>query len=202
MFPMKHFLIALAFITVAFPAAAEKLSLDQLSNYFNELTTAEGKFRQTNGDGSVSTGTIYLRRPGRVRFEYDPPETALVITSGGQVAIFDPRADDNPTRFPVYTTPLGVILKRNVDLSDTNMVVHHYAEGPLTHLVLQDPEHLEYGRIHLTFGVQNGRVILRQWVIDDNSGYLTRVDLVSWRLGGSVPGRLFNIHTAMENWNP
>ena len=61
-------LAPLAFL-LPFPAAAEKISLATLSSYLNSLTTVESDFTQVNSDGSISTGKIYINRPGRVRFE-------------------------------------------------------------------------------------------------------------------------------------
>jgi outer membrane lipoprotein-sorting protein len=72
-------------LATAMPAAADKISLNTLSKYLNELRTAKGAFTQINDDGTISTGTIFIKRPGRIRFEYNPPEKALVLASGGTV---------------------------------------------------------------------------------------------------------------------
>ena len=66
-------------------ASAQQLSLGQVSQYLNQLQTAQGGFTQINADGTLSTGTIYISRPGRIRFEYNPPEKSLVIGQGGQL---------------------------------------------------------------------------------------------------------------------
>jgi outer membrane lipoprotein-sorting protein len=81
-------LAPLAFM-LPLPAMAEKIALGTLSNYLNSLTTVEADFTQVNSDGSISTGKIFIKRPGRVRFEYAPPDRSLVIAGGQQVAIFD-----------------------------------------------------------------------------------------------------------------
>jgi len=64
----------------------------------------------------LSTGQIYIKRPGRIRFEYNAPDNSLMIAGGGQVAIFDPRSNTRPDRYPLNQTPLSIILERNVDL--------------------------------------------------------------------------------------
>jgi len=74
-------------------AAAQKLPLNDISAYLNKLQTAKGEFTQINDDGSISTGTIYIKRPGKVRFEYNPPETALVIAGSNTVVIFDKKSN-------------------------------------------------------------------------------------------------------------
>ena len=75
----------------ASPLVAEKISIDRLSSYLDGLKTVEAKFTQISSDGSLSTGALFIKRPGRIRFEYDPPNDALVLASGGQLAIFDPK---------------------------------------------------------------------------------------------------------------
>ena len=67
---------------------AEKIGIDALSTYLDGLRTVKAKFTQINADGSLTTGSLYIKRPGRVRFEYDPPNDALVLAAGGQLAIF------------------------------------------------------------------------------------------------------------------
>ena len=86
---MKNFTLFL--FLIAAPVSAEKLSLEELSAYLNGVTTAVSGFTQVNGNGSVSAGRMFLKRPGRIRLEYDPPNLGLVVVGGGQVAIFDPK---------------------------------------------------------------------------------------------------------------
>jgi outer membrane lipoprotein-sorting protein len=89
---MRHRFIALmAALTWlwAMPATAQQVSLDTLSKYLNQLTSAEATFTQINADGTISTGTLYISRPGKMRFEYNPPEDALVMANNGGVYVFD-----------------------------------------------------------------------------------------------------------------
>ncbi|MCR8724965.1 LolA family protein [Frigidibacter sp. ROC022] len=189
---MTRLLLApLLVLTLAFPAAAEKLSLDAISAYLNGLKTAQASFTQLNDDGSISTGTIYIKRPGRVRFEYDPPEQALVLAGGGQVAIFDAKSNAPPEQYPLKRTPLNLILEANVDLARRNMVVGHSSDGKTTTVTAQDPENPEYGTIQLVF--TGNPVELRQWVITDGTGTQTTVVLGALTRGGDFPPSLFNV---------
>ncbi|MEM1302935.1 MAG: outer membrane lipoprotein carrier protein LolA, partial [Pseudomonadota bacterium] len=135
-------------LAATFPgsALAQKIPLGSLSTYLNGLQTAEGAFTQVNADGSVSTGTIFIKRPGRVRFEYAPPEKTMVIAGGGQLAVFDARSDE-PTRYPLRETPLSIILQDNVNLARANMVTAHIQDGQTTKVRAQDPQNPEYGSI-------------------------------------------------------
>jgi outer membrane lipoprotein-sorting protein len=133
------------------PAAAEKIPLGTISDYLNGLSTVEADFTQVNSDGSISTGKIFIRRPGRVRFEYAPPDRSLVIAGGQQVAIFDAKSNQPPEQYPLKRTPLNLILAENVDLSRAKMVVGHTQDGTSTRVRAQDPENPEYGSIELVF---------------------------------------------------
>jgi outer membrane lipoprotein-sorting protein len=173
------------------PARAEKISLAALSGYLNSLTTLESDFTQVNSDGSISTGRIYIKRPGRVRFEYAPPDRSLVIAGGQQVAIFDAKSNQPPEQYPLKRTPLNLILAEKIDLGRASMVVGHTADGTSTRVRAQDPEHPEYGSIELVF--TEGPVELRQWIITDDLGAQTTVILGELQKGGELGARLFDI---------
>lgn len=183
-------LAPLAFL-LPLPALAEKIPLNAISDYLNGLTTVETDFTQINSDGSISTGKIYIKRPGRVRFEYAPPDRSLVIAGGQQVAIFDAKSNEPPEQYPLRRTPLNLILADNIDLSRASTVVGHEDDGTSTRVVAQDPENPEYGTIELVF--TDNPVELRQWVITDDLGTQTTVILGEMTKGGDLPGRLFNI---------
>ncbi|MBL9073405.1 outer membrane lipoprotein carrier protein LolA [Tabrizicola sp.] len=188
-------LAPLAFL-LPFPAAAEKLPLKEISAYLNSLTTVEADFTQVNADGTISTGKIYIKRPGRVRFEYGPPDRSLVIAGSNTVAIFDSKSNQPPEQYPLKRTPLNLILAANVDLGRAKMVVGHSEDGTSTRVRAQDPEHPEYGSIELVFTANP--VELRQWIITDDLGSQTTVILGEMKKGGQMGTRLFDISAEIE----
>ena len=185
--------LALILITaLALPqAASAALSLSEISGYLNSFTTAKAGFRQINADGSVSTGTLYLQRPGRARFDYDPPDNGVVIAGGGQVAIFDPVSNQPPEQYPLARTPLKIILARRIELSRERMVVGMDSSEDTTTVIAQDPERPEQGRIRLIFS--ENPVALQGWVIINEAGQPTRVGLGELQTGMRLPSSLFNI---------
>ena len=188
----RTFLATAAASLAATPALADKLSLNAISSYLNRIQTASTEFTQVNDDGSLSTGTLYIKRPGRMRFDYNPPEKLLVMAGGGQVGLYDGRSNlKTAERYPLKRTPLNLILERNVDLARRNMVVGHDFDGTATVVTAQDPEHPEYGTIQLKF--TSNPIELRQWVIRDGQGATTTVILGQLTLGGELPASLFNI---------
>lgn len=196
----RRTLLALSLTALALPAAAQELSLNEISSYLNGFTTGQGGFTQINADGTISTGTIYIKRPGRIRFEYAPPDGGMFIAGGGQVAIFDPRSNAEPERYPLNQTPLNIILERHVDLAQRDMVTGHVSDGTSTTVTAQDPAHPEYGSIQLVFTANP--IELRQWVVTDDTGSETTVILNDVVTGGQIGDRMFNILAEMNDWNP
>ncbi len=178
-------------LALAVPAMAEKISLSQISNYLNSFQTAKGDFTQINEDGSVTTGEILIKRPGRVRFDYAAPDNSLVIAGGQQVAVFDPKSNVPPQQFPLKRTPLNLILAKNVNFNKSNMVVGHRDDGTATVVKVQDPKHPEYGNIQLKF--TSNPVELRQWVITNDAGGQTTVILGELEKGVKIGARPFSI---------
>ena len=180
------------------PAFAQQLSLDAISTYLNGIVSAQSPFTQVNDDGTLATGTLYIRRPGRMRFEYDPPTDLLVMAGGGQVGIFDGKSNVGMAeRYPLSRTPLNLILERNVDLARRNMVVGHEFDGTATVVTAQDPAHPEYGSIALKF--TDGPIELRQWIIRDGQGATTTVILGQLEQGEPISARLFDINREETN---
>lgn len=139
------------------------------------MKTAIGEFTQINDDGTISTGRILIKRPGRVRFEYNPPEQALVVADGDTVGIIDPKSNNGTEAYPLRRTPLSIILAPKVDLTRARMVTGHTSDDKTTTVRAQDPDNPEYGSIDLVF--TGGPVELRQWVINDGNGSRTTVIL-------------------------
>ena len=189
---MKRLFLAPVFLSLtALPALAEKLSLDTLSSYLNGMKTVEAEFTQISDDGSVQTGKLYIKRPGRMRFEYSPPDRALVLANNNTVAILDGRSNQPPESYPLKRTPLSIILDRTVDLERANMVVGHDYDGTATIVTAQDPESPEYGSIQLKF--TSDPVELRQWIVNDNAGGRTTVILGATKTDVSLNNRIFDI---------
>lgn len=188
---MKRIAALFVALLVAAPAfAADKLPLSAISTYLNGLTTAQANFVQYNDDGSRSTGTLWIHRPGRMRFEYAPPNSAVVIAGGNAVLVHDPKSNQPPETYPLKRTPLSVILARRVDLGRAGMVVGHGHDGTYTVVRAQDPENPEYGFIDLKFAANPVR--LERWTIQDGSGTRTTVVLGKMATGMKLGASLFS----------
>lgn len=193
---LRSLFVALVLSLPALPAAAQALSLAEISAYLNALVKVEAAFTQINDDGTISTGRIYIWRPGRIRFEYDPPEESLVVAGRGQVAVFDARSNQPPEMFQLGLTPLSLILGPEIDLTREEMVVGFESDGTATSVVLQDPKYPEYGNIRLIFTADP--VQLRQWVTTDSAGQTTTVILRDLKERRSFRLELFDIDREAE----
>jgi outer membrane lipoprotein-sorting protein len=179
------------FLAASLPAQAEKISLRDLSNYLNSISSAATDFTQVNSDSSVIKGKLFIKRPGRVRFEYAAPDQSLVLASGGTVAIFDSKSNQPPEQYPLSRTPLNLILDENIDLGRAKTVVAHTEVEKTTRITAQDPAHPEYGSIELVFTADP--IALRQWIITDDLGQQTTVILGALDVNQSFQPSLFSI---------
>ncbi|MFT4013874.1 MAG: outer membrane lipoprotein carrier protein LolA [Paracoccus sp. (in: a-proteobacteria)] len=177
-------------LAMAFPALAEKIPLNEISRYLNSIKTAKAEFTQVNADGSISTGTVYIHRPNRVRFEYKG-DKSLVLASAGQVAVYDGKSRSGPQQYPLSKTPLSLILAPNINLSQARMVTGYAEKKNSTVVTAQDPQHPEYGNIQMVFSAKPTQ--LRQWVVTDDAGRRTTVILGDMRTGVSIPASQFVI---------
>jgi outer membrane lipoprotein-sorting protein len=103
------------------PAVEDEEAIAQASAYLASLENMQGDFLQVGPDGSVTEGKFYLRRPGRMRFEYNAPENLLVVADGTWVAVKDSAAPAQ--RYPIASTPLSLFLARDINLSENARVL-------------------------------------------------------------------------------
>ena len=179
---LKSLILSFFLTALALPLQAQEgLSLNQISAYLNSFKTARGAFTQVNDDGTRSTGRLYIKRPGRVRFEYDPPAQILVVSNGETVGVVDGKSNTRPEAYSLNRTPLKIILARRVNLKREKMVTGHDSDGVTTTVRAQDPEHPEYGSIDLVFDNATSR--LQQWIINDSGGGRTTVRLEDLQTG-------------------
>lgn len=192
----KSPLLAVALSVAALPLPAAPLGLDVISAYLDQMSTAYGRFRQYNADGSTIEGDLQIKRPGRIRFAYDSPSDALILAIGGQLAIFDPRSNTGPDRYPLAQTPLNIILRQDVDLDGETLISNVREIDGYTIVAAQDAENPQLGMLELYFS--NDPVALRQWVITDEFGNQTATALSDLRLGLPINDTVFSIQREMR----
>lgn len=173
---------------------AQTVDANAINAYLTNLRSAQGSFRQTNPNGSVQTGRFYLAKPGRIRFEYDAPKGAMVIADGSWVGVFDPKSNRNPTRYPLSSTPLDLLLRDRISLAEPGLVQGAIRDASSTRITVVDPDNPKAGRMVMSFS--NDPIALQSWEITTQAGATTRVDLTSLTPGGTQSRSLFNIELA------
>lgn len=171
--------------------AQQRADLGRVNTYLNQLDRLQAGFMQIAPDGAVSRGNFFLDRPGRMRFEYAPPQELLIIADGTSVAVReDPAAMID--RYPIGATPLSPILGGTVALGSEHEVVAVKKEAGLLRVRLRDPKTPEKGEITLIFQDSGGdNLELRQWVVIDAQGLTTQIGLNDIRATGPLDPKLF-----------
>jgi outer membrane lipoprotein-sorting protein len=182
---------------LALPATAQ-VNVSPINSYLQSLRSAQGRFRQTNPNGSVQSGTFYLAKPGRIRFEYDSPKGAMVIADGTWVGVFDPKANRNPTRYPLDRTPLSLLLRDRLSLAEPGLVLGATRGAEGTDITVVDPRAPREGRMRMRF--TDNPVRLREWEITTKAGQRTRVALTEFDTGVRIDPSLFNLELAAATY--
>src|SRR6056297_3348450 len=190
------FRLLLLMVLIALGATAthaqDSASLEQLSAYLNSIDAAATRFRQINADGSVSTGILYIDRPGRARFEYEAPDDGtLVVVGNSTVGVFDGAADNRADTYPLSQTPLKLILAGDVDLTRATPITVIGTHRGMTIVEAQDRDRAELGKIRLYF--ETGPIRLAEWLITSETGEETRVVLEPLQPRSGLPRSLFDI---------
>jgi outer membrane lipoprotein-sorting protein len=158
--------------TTAFDAKQRAL-VDRISNYLTNVQTLVGDFVQVGPDGTRTEGQFYIQKPGRVRFEYNPPAKIEIVADGQSVVVRD-RELATQDVYPLSQTPLRFLLSDRIDLmKDTNLVSVSADDVFVTAVIEEKTAIVGTNRLMLMFGAKDFQ--LRQWTVTDPQGYDTTV---------------------------
>jgi outer membrane lipoprotein-sorting protein len=169
-------------------SAQDRADIARVETYLNGLTTLKAHFLQVAPDGGVSEGTAWVQRPGRMRFQYDPPAPFLLIAAHG-VLTFNDSALQQTSNVGLNRTPLGILLADRVILSGSVTVTSIQRLPGQLQLTLVRTDSPGDGALTLIFADQP--LTLRQWTVVDAQRRETRVTLYNVQLGGSFDPQLF-----------
>ena len=169
---------ALAQTATAALSTSEMVLVDKATQYLQNLAEVEGRFEQTNPRGTIQTGDIFLKRPGKARFQYDPPSGLVVVSDGKTVSVWDGRLRTFD-RTPLGATPLAILLARQVRLDQDVEVfrVGRYDDGFYLSARSASGQTRTEGYITMVFA--DNPVALRGWTLVDGQGQATKVKIVS-----------------------
>jgi outer membrane lipoprotein-sorting protein len=153
--------------------AKQQALANKVSAYLSSIQNLTGNFVQVGPDGSRSTGDFYIQKPGKVRFQYDPPSTIAVVSDGTTMVVRDRRLATQDV-YPLSQTPLRFLLADNVDLlKDTNLVAVYADDVFITVVVEEKSPIVGTSRLMIMFSATDMQ--LKQWTVTDPQGYDTTV---------------------------
>lgn len=164
----------------------------RLINYIEGIDSLAGDFTQISPTGVISTGRFYLRRPGLLRFEYEPPTPLLIVANGGIVYVRD-EALETTDSYPVGRTPLKFLLRKNLELDDVEIRAVDRGEDTLAVTFGSDDDETE-GEI--TIITSAPEFSLERWIVRDLQNGITVVALENVESGGRLANRLFEVPEA------
>jgi len=170
---------------------ADPYSLKNLSEYLTNLKLLKANFFQVNADGSESSGIILLKRPGRMRFEYDKPDKTLVLVAAGALAIFDPKGDQEPMTYPVRNNPISLLLNSEIDLINSGIVSNYMEASEEAVLIIRDPITPESGSVELLFA--GAQPELKKFTVKNENGTSTSIALEDTEYPKNINDTLFSI---------
>lgn len=162
--------------------------LARIDQALNNTGSFQGRFTQYGSDGSISAGNIFIKRPGKLRFEYDAPNPLLIVSDGVTLLQHD-RELETKDRVPLAATPLNFFLKEDVQLQRDTEVVGLIKTPQEVRVSARDGSGEVDGTMTMIFDA--GTLALRQWVIADSFGGETRVVLSDLVYNQKVSPRLF-----------
>jgi outer membrane lipoprotein-sorting protein len=158
--------------TTAFDARQRALA-DRVSGYLSSVRQLQGKFVQVGPDGGKSEGDFFLQKPGKVRFDYNPPSPIELIADGQSVVVRD-RKLATQDLYPLSQTPLRFLLADRIDLMRDTNLVGVYADDVFVTVVIEERQIIAgTHKVMLMFGAQDYQ--LRQWTVTDPQGFDTTV---------------------------
>lgn len=192
-FPYYIFVFAAVFLSPILlyaqeikPASAEEV--ERAETYLQELVTAQARFVQTTHSGTQMVGTFSLKRPGKLRFEYDPPMENFVVADGVFIYFYDAELEEQ-TNAPIKTTLANFFLRKEFSFNDDLVVKEAKKAGDMLMVTVVQADEPEAGSITFAFG--DTPFELKKWRVVDAQGLITEVELFHLKTALKLDNDLF-----------
>jgi outer membrane lipoprotein-sorting protein len=166
----------------------DRADVARIEAYLNAIHTLKARFEQIAPDGGDSHGTAWLDRPGKLRFEYDPPVPYLLVANHGDVYFHDSQLGQT-SEVPLSETPLSILLAPEIKLSGDILITDITRVPGLIQVTVLRAVRWWQGSLSLAFNTDP--LLLRQWILLDEQRRETRVSLNEIETGGQFPDALF-----------
>ncbi len=169
-------------------SAKDKADVSRVEDLLNSIRTLQAHFTQLSDNGGTAEGVFYLQRPGRLRFEYEPPTPILIVGTGDTIVFYDSRLGQ-VTYVPIKSTPLAFLADDKVSFSGATVVVRVDREPGALAITLGDAKKRRNGTVTLIFS--DSPLRLRMWRITDDQGKVTTIALSRTRINVTLDAELF-----------
>ena len=167
----KIFSIFLIFIFSAEVTLPKNKSIKLIKDYLGDIKTLQAEFSQTNQTEDIMTGIFFLKKPGKIRFSYDPPQNLQIVSKQQAVLIFDPKnGGSGPLTYPLHSTPLSFLIK-----NDLSLFINENGESlELGNLIIFKVRNPQY---NLSIEFNKNPVSLLGWEFENQMGELIKIRL-------------------------
>ena len=171
--------------------ANQKAQAAKVSAYLSSLQTLVGNFVQVAPDGTKTKGDFYIQKPGKVRFDYDPPNPIDIVADGSSLVVRDRNLATQDV-YPLSQTPLRFLLSDRIDLLKDTNVVSVTADDLYISVTIEEKQALiGTSRLMLMIGAKDGQ--LKQWTVTDPQGYDTTVAVYNLDSSKKIDPSMFKI---------
>lgn len=184
---------------------ADRAGIARVESYLNGISSLKADFLQVSSTGEVARGTFYLRRPGRLRVEYEESVPVLIVADGHRLIYYDKELE-TVNMVPIEDTLAAFLARPEIDFglrpgprasrADVRVTAYEHAKG-LVRVTLVRREEPGAGSLSLTFDENPMR--LRQWTVTDPQGVRTRVALEDIDRGPRLADELFEMPQPPES---
>ena len=168
----------------------ERVAIARVENYLDSIDSLQAEFEQIGPDGSPSSGDFYLRRPGRLRLEYDPPVPYLYVANGSWLTFWDAELEQR-SDVPLGSTLADFLVREDVSLSGDVTVTGMRVTENLIEVELVQSDDRHAGQLTMVFSDRPLRI--DRWFIQDGQGQVTQVQLTNQQTGVALSNDLFRV---------
>ena len=175
-------------------ALPKNKTLNLIKDYLGDIRTLEAKFSQTNHRGDIMTGDLFLKKPGKIRFSYDPPYNLQIVSKQQAVLIFDPKnSGSGPLIYPMSSTPLSFLIERDLS-SFINENGESFELDELLFFKIRNPQY------NLSIEFNKNPVSLAGWEFENQMGEIIRIKLKNIQKNNYLSDEIFKTEQDYEKF--
>jgi outer membrane lipoprotein-sorting protein len=166
----------------------DTLELQRIAAYLNGIRTMTAHFQQIANNGGLSTGQVWVARPGRMRFEYEPPNAITLLADSTSVYYWDKQLNQT-SKYDLRSTPAWFFLRDPISFGADVIVTRFEHAGAVARVTVVETEQPDAGS--LTLVLSENPLTLRQWTVVDQQAKTTTVTLSGLQFGMALDPKLF-----------